>query len=276
MILLRSNHAILRILYPYYSFLRILDLMKGFFSVCLLIFSLTAYGQNESIEIIGEIIDPEASEAVPYVHVINTTSKTGQVSNTEGRFWIKMNPNDTLVFSAIGFEKYIFTLNDNISTDKLVVTIELRHSTLELETVKIFAFKDEYALKRALIDAELPIETPHKGIQLPGFYYGPKKEVKVSALSPISFIYNKVSKEAKQARKLQEYEQDYDFRNYLKSKYNESIVIKITGIEEDKVDDFMNFCKLEDSFIKRASEYELTVVLHQCFTDFTSIDLIEN
>jgi hypothetical protein len=263
--------------YPSLALLSIIDLMKGFLLTCLLFFSLTTYSQTESIEIIGEIIDPEASEAVPYVHVINTTSKTGAVSNTEGRFWIKMNKKDTLLFSAIGFEKYIFTLKDDINSNKLVVTIELRHSTLELETVKIFAFKDEYALKRALIDAELPIEIPKKGIQLAGFYYGPKKEVKASAFSsPISFIYNKVSKEAKQAKKLQEYEQDYDFRNYLKSKYNESIVIKITGIQEDKVDDFMKFCKLDDSFIKRASEYELTVVLRQCFTDFTSIELKEN
>jgi hypothetical protein len=253
------------------SELRIFKAMRYVFFILCLLPAFASVAQDGEIEIIGEIVDPESSEAVPYVHIINSRMKKGVVSNTEGRFWIKMHKEDTLLFSAIGFEKYIFTLNENFKTDKLIVTIELRHSTLELETVKVFAFKDEYALKRALLAIEVPIETDQKEIHLPGFYYGPRKESKSSPiLNPISFIYGKVSKEANEKRKLEQYESEYDVQNYLGSKYNETIVVELTGLPEDKVEDFMNFCKLEDSYLKRASQYELTVVIQRCLVDFNA------
>ncbi len=246
--------------------------MKYILLVLLLLPALHTLAQEKEIEIVGQIVDPESSETVPYVHIINSAMKKGVVSNTEGRFWIKMHKKDTLLFSAIGFEKYLFTLKDDLKSDKLIVTIELRHSTLELETVKVFAFKDEYALKRALIAAEVPIETNKKEIHLPGFYYGPRKEVKASPVwNPIGFVYDKVSKEAKEKRRLEQYEGEYDTQKFIRSKYNESVVIELTNLPEDKVEDFMNFCKLEDSFIKRASEYELTVVIQQCLVDFNSM-----
>ncbi|HNP19113.1 MAG TPA: carboxypeptidase-like regulatory domain-containing protein [Fulvivirga sp.] len=246
--------------------------MKYILLVLLLLPALLTKAQEKEIEIVGQIVDPESSEAVSYVHIINTAMKKGVVSNTEGRFWIKMHKKDTLLFSAIGFEKYLFTLKEGLKSDKLIVTIELRHSTLELETVKVFAFKDEYALKRALIAAEVPIETNKKEIHLPGFYYGPRKELKNSAFSsPLTALGNLFSKEVKEDKKLKQFEQEYDVQNFIRSKYNESVVIELTNLPEDKVEDFMNFCKLEDSFVKRASEYELTVVIQQCLVDFEAL-----
>ncbi|MEM9391499.1 MAG: carboxypeptidase-like regulatory domain-containing protein, partial [Bacteroidota bacterium] len=108
------------------------------------------FAQETQVEIIGEIVDSASKEAVPYVHIINDQLKLGTVSNTEGRFWIKMQRPDTLKFSAIGFETFIFTLKEDVTTDKLMVTIELNSSTMELQPVKVFAFRNEEALKQAL------------------------------------------------------------------------------------------------------------------------------
>lgn len=107
--------------------------MRFNLAILLLFFGLhSVNAQDNPVEIIGEIIDSEKKEAVPYVHIVNDQLKLGTVSNTEGRFWIKMQREDTLQFSAIGFDTFIFTLKDHVVSDKLVVTIELNLSTMEL------------------------------------------------------------------------------------------------------------------------------------------------
>ncbi|UII32447.1 carboxypeptidase-like regulatory domain-containing protein [Fulvivirga ulvae] len=243
-----------------------------FTALIILCSSVVVFGQEKNIEITGTIIEADTKEPVPYVHIVNRGLGKGTVSNTEGRFWIKMSKTDTVQFSAIGFEPYMFTLKDQVSSDRINVTIELNTSTMELQPVKVFAYKDEEALKRAMIAMDVPIESERKGIQLPGFYYGPTKEVKPNLLNPISLLHGKLSREVKEQKKLAEYQQQESFQNLIKAKYNEGVVIELTGLPEDKVDEFMNFCKLEDSFIGRASEYEIAVAVNQCLKDFEAVE----
>lgn len=248
--------------------------MKYFFvAFCLIILSFSPsslLAQEElKIEITGEIIDSETNDAVPYVHVVNKSAELGTVSNTEGRFWITMNKSDTLLFSAIGFETFAFTIKDQVTTDKLVVTIAMNMSTMQLKPVKVFAFRDEAALKKALIDTKVPLENNQRGIQLPGFNYGPRKEVKPNAFgNPISYIASKFSKEIKEQKKLAEYEQGYDYQKIIKAKYNQQVVIRLTGMEEDKVEEFMEFCHIDDSFVGKSSEYEIAIAVNSCYVDF--------
>ncbi|MEL7004805.1 MAG: carboxypeptidase-like regulatory domain-containing protein [Bacteroidota bacterium] len=233
----------------------------------------TSGSENQQIEITGEIIDAETNDPVPYVHVVNKKAALGTVSNTEGRFWITMDKSDTLLFSAIGFETFAFTLKDEVATDKMVVTIAMNMSTMELKPVKVFAFRDEAALKKALIDTKVPLESNQRGIQLPGFYYGPEKEVKPSAFgNPISFIASKFSKEIKEQKKLAQFNKDYEYQKLIKAKYNQQVIIEITGLPEDKVEEFMEYCHLEDSFLGPASEYEIVVAVNQCYSDFQKLE----
>ena len=122
----------------------------------------TVFGQDKDIEIIGTILEADTKEPVPYVHIVNRGLGKGTVSNTEGRFWIKMSKSDTIQFSAIGFEPYMFTLKEQVTTERINVTIELNTSTMELQPVKIFAYKDEAALKKAMIAMDVPIESEKK------------------------------------------------------------------------------------------------------------------
>ncbi|MEP2774202.1 MAG: carboxypeptidase-like regulatory domain-containing protein [Fulvivirga sp.] len=239
-------------------------------SLCL--FATVSFAQE--IEISGQIIDKETNDAVPFVHIVNASINKGTVSNTEGRFWIRMDKQDTLQFSAIGFETYAFTLQPNITTDKINVTIELNTSTMELAPVKVFAFRNEQALKRALIEMDAPLEEQEK-FTIPGL---PAKKVRsaegggIGIGGPLTMIAKAFSKEEKEKKLLKKYEKAYDYQKVLTSKYNETIVMEITNLPEDKVEDFMKFCVLEDSFIYRASEYDLAVVLNQCLLDFKKLE----
>ena len=240
-------------------------------SILLFFFQLPALAQQDSeeIEIIGEILDKDSNDPVPYVHVINESSRKGTVSNEQGRFWMKMSKSDTLTVSAIGFEQYIFTIKEDVNSRKIEVTIAMNTSTMELEPVKVFAYKDEESLKRALLEMEVTTTEDKDRIELPGFYYGPRKPYKPSAVgSPISFVANLFSKAEKERKLLEKAERDSDYRNMIKAKYNENVVMELTGLPEDEVSDFMNFCKIDDSFVARSGAYEIALAVTQCMSRY--------
>jgi hypothetical protein len=143
---------------------------------------------------------------------------------------------------------------------------------MQLEPVKVFAYKDERALKRAIIEMDVPIAKSNR-IQLKGFYYGPRKEYKITPLtvSPIAFIASRFDKKLKEKRKYAKVSAQYDkWVTNIHSKYSAEIVEEITGLHEDKIGNFMKFCKLSDTFITLSSEYEVVVAIHKCFIDYTT------
>ena len=261
------------IMYPFKHILRTMFIMKYILGFLFSIIALHSWAQDNSIEIIGEIIDSETNEPVPYVHIINSTTDEGTASNTEGRFWIKTNPSDTLLFSAIGFETYQFVVNDEVESNKLLLTIELKESTLELEAVKVFAYRNEAALKKAILDTKVPLEAEKNYIELPGFNYGPKKEWKNKVYnSPITAIANVFSKEVKEKKKLETTVREYNSYKSSQAKYNEEVVKEITGLPDDKIEDFMKFCVIDSGYLIRATEYEVAVVIHRCLDDFNKLE----
>ena len=221
----------------------------------------------------GEIISAIDDSPVPFVHIINTSTHQGTASNSEGRFEIQMSVTDTLLFSAIGFEKYIFMLSEKINTNSILVTIELDASSMKLNPIKIFAYKDEHSFKRAIIEMDVPEEKSNR-MQLAGFNYGPRKEVKTSSfLNPISFIQNKLSKKEKEKRQYAKVTAEYNkWVINTATKYSPQIVQKITGLPEDKVGDFMKFCKLDNDFISLSSEYEVVIAIQKCLREYTAND----
>ncbi len=229
------------------------------------------WSQNQpgTIELTGQIINQETSEPVPFVHIINKGSQVGTVSNAQGRFWMKLTPSDTLTFSAIGFEPYYFYLKDEVVSSRVEVKITLNTSTMELQPVKVFAFRDEESLKQAILDMDVTTTEDKERIELPGFYYGPMKPYKPSAFgSPISFIAGMFSKENKEQKLLEKARQESDYRTVIRAKYNEEVVMELTGLPEDEVADFMEFCKIEDAFIYRSGPYEIALAVSRCMTRF--------
>ncbi|MCA6075321.1 carboxypeptidase-like regulatory domain-containing protein [Fulvivirga sedimenti] len=238
---------------------------------CLIACKAAVFGQTNLpfIEIEGEIRESDTKDPVPYVHIMNPNSGLGTVSNTEGRFWMKMMPSDTILFSAIGYETYAFTLNPDQNSRRLRIVIELNTSTQVLKPVNIFAYRDEESLKQALIELEVPDDNQNVALQIPGVRTGPMTENPVFQIGgPFSFFHNKFSREAKASRKLEKDIATYDYTKILKAKYNEQVVMQLTGLPEDEVEEFMNFCKIDEAYIYSATEYDIALLVSDCLKKF--------
>lgn len=226
----------------------------------------TELGQPIAIQ--GEVISNETGEVVPYVHIIDQTKNQGTISDLSGKFEIMIDPTDTLVFSAVGFEKLTIVLAHEAINLAEPVRISLTPSTYELAPVQIHAFKDEAGFKQDILNLKLPDEKPK--IVIPGTYNGPRDpNARFSLASgPLSAVQNMFSKEAKELRKYNEVIKEYPREQAIVAKYNRQIVADITGLKDEELNDFMLFCKVPDDFILSANDYEIVLAVNNCYKDF--------
>lgn len=249
-----------------------MNLSNGFIACfivfVIMIFHNVSFSQDlDNILIEGLVID-ENDDPVPFVNIANLTYSKGTASNDEGRFSIIMKAQDTLMFSSVGFKSYYFTIYKEVATKQLNVTIQMNSISLELEPVKVFAYKNEQAFKQAIINMKVNVPVNER-IKIPGIKYGEMREVKPNILSPVSLVQGLFSKEMKEQKKYAKVTQEFEsWKQQVYLKYNPIIVQEITGLKEDEIDYFMKFCEIGESFIRLSNQYEITLAVQQCFDKF--------
>ncbi len=229
---------------------------------------------DAKIQVSGEIVDKEDGAPIPYASIANLSKGLMTVSDEQGRFSISISINDSLEFSSLGYNKHVITLSDTLNSDEFNVNIELSRKVYELESVNVYAYKDEESFKKAILEMELPEKEDPEPIHIPGAYYGPKKPA--SATGPISFLSQKFGKKARFEKKLQQIREDYNYNKVVNEKFNKELVAEVTGLTDKVLDKFILFCELEDDFIVKSNEYEILVAIDECYNEFTEKGLAEN
>ncbi len=231
---------------------------------------------SSEIRIFGLIFNEEDAEEVPYVHILNLNSRKGTISDLAGEFLIAVQPEDTLVFTAVGYEDYLFTLsNAEITSDTYALKIVLNPSTLELSPVSIFAFKSESAFKNEILN--LKIEDAKKEILIPGAFYGTPEPAKTELyFADMGFkcdgclmaLIDKFRRGGNEQENLKEHKNLTTRQQEISKKYNPDIVNRITGLIGDSLIEFFDFCEIKDDFVLEANEYEIFIAVNNCYKNF--------
>lgn len=110
----------------------------------LLFFVSFAFAQNVTknkklIQFSGIITDVDSNAVVPYVTITNLSKNSEKyAANYKGYFSFIAHPNDTLVFSAVGFASKTFILPTDIADHKYTAMIRLKAEIIYLKAVKIY------------------------------------------------------------------------------------------------------------------------------------------
>jgi uncharacterized protein YbaA (DUF1428 family) len=85
----------------------------------------------------GIVIDKVTNEKIPYVNIWVENENIGTTSNENGEFNLqKVNDNETIIFSAIGYEI------KRVNLDALSAKIELTPKTIKLQEVVVYAKRE--------------------------------------------------------------------------------------------------------------------------------------
>jgi hypothetical protein len=220
-----------------------------------------ALAQERSVY--GRVIDSTQHAGINNLILQNTRSGQLVNSNGSGDFFIRAMAGDSIVVMDIGYGRVGCTYDginrypviETKSQPKMlreVVITEKRKKQLQEEINAFLADPQSGgAIREEILGNMLSTETTQPGIGI-----------------SIDAMYDLWSKEGKMRRKVA----DLKFQDiktfYAGLKYNKTLVIQITKLEDEEVEDFMDYCKPTEDFILRASDYDLTQKILQCLKDY--------
>lgn len=116
-------------------------------------------GKKQIIQLSGIIVGQDSTSGVPGVHVYVPRAGRGTTTNQLGYFSMPVLAKDSIVISAIGYEKQSYIVPDDPELgEKITLLIELVTDVTYLEAVEIIPFPTEELFKEAILALNLPID----------------------------------------------------------------------------------------------------------------------
>lgn len=161
------------------------------------------FSQDSTIIFMGKIV--KESKPIYNVTVNNISKMTGTITDFSGDFKIPAKPGDKFIFSSIGFKSIHYTVPDTLKSMSYRVLINMVEDTVYLKEAVVMPWPiNTTMLKEAMLNhrTEKEIIAPYAGFRR---IEGEPEEPEPTIMNPLSFIYNKLSKKARQERKMEKY-----------------------------------------------------------------------
>ena len=159
----------------------------------------------DSIYLSGVVFDADSVSTLPYAH-ITINDKPITVTDAEGQFIIYMSRKDTFRISYVGFKNFEYTFPEKTYRDEFYIRVPLSRDSIVLKTVDIYPWPKKGAFRQAFLDAKTADKKDVPLVILGAVQYdGPKKETKATIANPASFLQEKLSKKARNKRKIAKY-----------------------------------------------------------------------
>ena len=120
----------------------------------LFLLPLASFPQDgEKVEIAGIVVDADSAQVLPNVHLRVPDTGLGGVTEADGRFRFRVNPNDTIVFSSVGYSPYYLLPADSSAESRKALIIKLKPQVTMLEGVEVKDYIDVSRYLQPKIDS---------------------------------------------------------------------------------------------------------------------------
>ncbi|RAU82157.1 carboxypeptidase-like regulatory domain-containing protein [Pontibacter arcticus] len=179
--------------------------LRFLYFILLVLGPLAGLAQGTTIRLNGTILQADKKTPVEGATIIKTNSQRGVLSDKTGQFKIDVGQQDTLLIRAIGYKPVLY-LPKRLPVSELRVNIILQEDSVMLGEVEITSRPSPEMIERTLRNMK---QNRTSQVKRPGHLPGldpppPPDEPAPSIGSPIGLLYDMVSKEGKERRKLEE------------------------------------------------------------------------
>lgn len=205
----------------------------------------------------GRVLDSLTGKAIAFTHIINPGRRRAVICDTLGYFFIRVRTHDTLNFSAIGYAPAQLIVSDSMRILEKLPDILMRSVRYSIEAVMINPLGSYAAFRGRVANLELP---PSRYEIHPSVLDEIEQETDImpsGTISPVTALYNWLSKEGKSRRKLARLLEQEQFEKDIAYKYSPLIVSGITGYSGFELYSFMEFCSFKKKFLTEADRYEI-------------------
>ena len=218
-----------------------------------------ANAQPQNIK--AKLIDSETGRYVNQGIIVNKRTNYGFFVDLDGTFKTDMFLEDTLLISSSGYALLKVCFKDSIKTAGYIFQIRLSRPIVELKSVEIKPRKSLVEIQ----DALKKIKTPQadKMRQYEGLLGA------MSALqSPITYMYMQFSRMERSKRLVEELVNNDNRMELMRELMRSYLIYNLIDINDAQLDDFIQYCRISDEFIKQSTEYELAVYIKKRYEQY--------
>ena len=213
---------------------------------------------KSQIRVIGNVYDPTTSGLNFNIMVINSTTGVGTYAGEDGSFNFLASKDDTILLSTRNYKLIKLCFKDSTKQKIYNVSLPLSLLKFEIKPVIIFAERDLNEIKKD-IDNLGYTKTDYmlSGID--------------AASSPITFLYQSLSRKEKQNRLAYELINEEKRRDLLKELFAKYVQHDIIDLEFNQFDNFIDFCKISDMQLQEMSQYDFIMYTKERYRIFTIV-----
>lgn len=202
----------------------------------------------QEVELKGRI--SSEMEETAFVNIINLTQKTGSISNQNGFFNIVVKPLDTLIFSAVQFErKEVIVTPEILKEDLLDVFLEEKNTFLQEVVINPYGLsgdliKDAQNMPSYTFDYKAAGLSPPKKPRSQS-----ERRLYTASSTSVDYIINSINGRIKQLRLLDDWSKLDDLKEDIQQRLPRDFFETELSIEDKYIEDFIYFC-IEDNALK--------------------------
>lgn len=206
-----------------------------------------SYSQCEEVCITGRIIDTNSVVSFYNFMVINVTTQRGVFGNPDGSFEFCAAPGDRIGLSVKTYGKEFIDIPQNIYNCKIDTIIYLNKKIQEYEVVEVRPIRTLNEIKEER-EALSKMET--------------KKITGINVFeSPITALYERFSKSAKQKQFLAEQKHQDNIHKILQDLLRVYVAYDVIYLNEEEFQNFIYFLNIDEHFLKTAKDYDLIIYI---------------
>jgi hypothetical protein len=110
------------------------------------------------VQFSGIIVTADSLKPVPFVNIIDKTTRRGTTSDYFGFFSFVAQEGDTIIFSSIGFKKAQVIIPDSLTEERYSLIQLMQGDTIILAPAHIFPWPTKPEFEKAFLNLELPVD----------------------------------------------------------------------------------------------------------------------
>lgn len=211
----------------------------------------------------GYVIGADTGSTIPLANILKRPSGERFISNRYGAFGIKVNAEDTLIFSVIGYHNQVVPVRRLVEENHTdPIRVRMKPATYRLREAEVNwnqHRRDSLARQAA---ARLKAST------LQNDYQHIDSWIKGSSGSPITELLAGGNRKLQEYYKLQHLLELYREQSRVDERYTDALIIRATQIAPSRVLEFRKFCNLPNYFVLNSNDYDLVLAIRACYADF--------
>lgn len=207
----------------------------------------------QDVTVRGKIV-PDTGSIHAQIWIVNKTSGRFVLADASGNYSIRIKKSDGIFVSSAGYSRIIISLVDSPERAEYVINLKLKE--LHLQT------------KAATISPRRSMDEVKKDIQTLGVQKPKAQQIIDPVTSPISALYYMFSQREKDKRLVAEMENNDRMRALLKEILRYYVEEELFELSNDKFDDFIDRCPINEYTLKNSTDYELVALLKKCYIDY--------